>query len=415
MTFETGRLKYEPSNTESRVKHGVNWYKEALTGEHQTTPEKLLDQRTVHSESLKNFLLKFIAETIPNPTKQFSDDLQTILNSQNLTNIRLLILKLGWLKTKNPEYSKQIETIKSNFEILRKCEKQTLEMLGIQRLEVIEKVRRIKPEIVITTTVRNNSEGIKELYKNICEQKRDFPIAWLVINNSSTDKTRKFLDEIKNEEFVVVLDSNEKSGWPVFGRNFVINTTALLLQQRAIDDHVYVGRVDSDDLLAQPESLKDFYRKLQKLDYPAELVGKSIIQRDNKDVLYPSNIRPGDPTIRHPWEILPAGISAFSGLTRADIFIQSTLPIIPTIEDSFSRVLWEIIHNLGEITIYDDQLIFGIKNEKTNNQNRSSQMASTGKHQNIDVGNYDFEGLRALYFEIILEITRQQITGELYR
>jgi len=360
-------------------------------------------------------LLKFIVEIISEPTQKLQKDLQEILNTPNLFSIKLIILKLIWLQKRHPEFQVEIETIISNFRILEKYEKEILEYLGIQRLQAVEKIGRIRPDIIITTIVRNNLEGIKEIYQNICQQKRDFPIAWVIVNNASTDKTRQFLDQIKQEEFIVVLDSNEKSGWPVFARNFVINFIALLLQQKAIDDTVFVGRVDSDDRLAYIHSLDDFRRLLRRTNYPAEVVGKSIIRRDDGDVLYPSNLRPDDPTIFYPWQILNTGISSIASLIRADIYTSSTLPKIPTIEDSFSRVLFEIIHKLGENIVYDDQIFFIIKNEQGDNPNRSSKMGKVEVENktSINVGNCIFKGLRAVYFEIIVEITRMQLTGEL--
>ncbi len=409
------KLKYRPPNESPQVRLGLKWYKRALEGNNKAVPERILESKSIYSESLKDFLLKFVSETIVNPNEQFSNDLHAILNSGGLTSIKLMMLKLDLLQRRNPEFCREIEMIKSNFKILEKYEQDIIRRLGFQRLEAIQRIDRIKPKIVITTTVRNNPEGIRSAFQNISEQKRDFPIVWLIVNNSSSDQTRKILDEIRDHEFVVVLDFNERSGWPVFGRNFVINYISLLLQKRAVDRHVYVGRLDCDDLFAYNESLADFFRKLNSSNRPAELVGKTIIHRDDADTLYPSNLRDNDPTIKHPWEILPAGISAFSGLTRADILTLSTLPEIPTIEDAFGRVLYEIIHSLGEKIFYDDQLVLAIKDETTGNNNRSAQTSKEGSFKKIDIGNYHFEGLRALYFEVILEITRQQMTGELYK
>jgi len=417
----------------------TKWYKNLINQKNKPKPSESLKELLRNVWNAEDFRTIFLNLAAP-ICKDLQPEIERILFSKKDESldekpnilIAVWIAKLRQLKNIKPnfeaEINHQIEVlnwIANNLKDI--CVTQKPE-LSLKRYKALENLARINPKIIIVTGVKNNLTGIKKIFNQLAILRNKHEICWVVVDNFSTDETANFLQNLqKKEPWVILVNTNKATGYPVYARNFLYKFIFSAVFYKAILPTTWIGRMDSDDEF-DLEGVSQIITKLNRLDKNVkQLVAKSIIQKKDRKgqivskTLYPTNLNgQNHPEIYKPYEILEAGIADLSSFTQAEEYIKISLPQIPTIEDAWTRALFEIIPNSGGKIKFIDDLLYGYKNETSiNHASKMKQIGNQNEQEEIglgiNLGNYSFSGLQSLYFKIILEITNQQHNGDLYR
>jgi len=417
--------------------NGVEWYKNSLKGKNKPDTNLVFQKNgrleKYLAETIKTEILTNIAQMkSPTMSKKAMEDIEEIekIISKPKLKAKVFLKVVQSLKEKFKNSDCHILFECSSLNSLNNTSSTEIPLILKQRYDAMHKLAKIKPAIIAITPTKNRDEELKEIYKSLKSQKIKLPIAWLVADNVSTDKTKNFLDNVKDDDFVVRLDYNEKTGYPAVVRNFIINFLSATVKQGYLNpEETCIARIDSDDKLNNEYSFSDLHKHFRQKADIGMSIGKIIIDEYNKNnvitnsQIYPLSLR-GDhkPEIKNSWDILDAGIPEVAGLIRLDLYLENLYADIDTVEDAFKRVDYDIAKQKKLKNKFTDDTLFIIKNEKPGNQ--SDKKAQENDHYDMDgkkiehqisLSNRSFKNKRAKAFEHILDITEQQHNGDIYR
>jgi len=290
-----------------------------------------------------------------------------------------------------------------------------------QRLAVLEKMEKHKPKFVVVTVTKNrqsmNDERLRYLQQNfdsMAQQKSKEPFFWLVIDNTSTDGTKQFLDGIEHEDFVGRLDFNAQTGAPFAARNFGVDFIAAALQFGAIDNKSFVLRVDSDDQLFDEfvlANLSSLHKKQSSKSDALIIRGQQLnVYEDKNGEVERYGREPhfinqkSYPGLHDVTDILDAGLpfGSYSSLVEA----YNKYPEITIIEDAFKvRLDWILATSRGKDVVADD--IITVKRRFHPNSDTSSHTDNSKKDNPLLLGEYEFTGDMRTAFDYVVELNNR--------
>lgn len=129
---------------------------------------------------------------------------------------------------------------------------------NVQMIKGLEKLERCKPDVVIVTATHARVKRLLNLYESIAAQRFQGRVAWIIVENGSTDGTRGQLSEwSRGHKWIVSLLYEPAFGYATPARNRGLAFVQMCLHQNYKD--VYVWVVDSDDYLHNEHVISELY------------------------------------------------------------------------------------------------------------------------------------------------------------
>lgn len=194
-------------------------------------------------------------------------------------------------------------------------------LLPYTRLELAKSVKRLerfRPDVVIVTATYNRLKRLERLYESIATQRFEGRVAWVIVENGSTDGTvPRLLAWSREHSWITCLPYKSAFGYATPTRNRGLAFVQTCLYKNYKETFVWV--VDSDDYIYDENVLNELYSAAKR--HKAVMThGYAVVRyEDNKGNLLTTNTIPRNigrsfpavPSLKDELEMGPQVLSAF--------------------------------------------------------------------------------------------------------
>ena len=207
----------------------------------------------------------------------------------------------------------------------------------IELVKNIERLEQCKPDVVVITTTYNRIDRLNRLYNSVLTQDFSGRIAWVIIENGSTNGTQQQLSEwSRMHKWIVCLQYKSAFGYATPARNRGLALVQMCLHKGYRD--VFVWVVDSDDYLHNDRVVAELYSVAKR--HPSVMThGYAVVRyEDARGNLLaintiPRNIGRGFPTVPSLKDELEMGPQVLSAMLPGVFLRHFYYPDEFTMED----------------------------------------------------------------------------------
>lgn len=223
----------------------------------------------------------------------------------------------------------------------------------------LQKIAQLNPDVIIVTTCSDRYDDLIVLYESILKQKFHRKIAWVIVENGSTDKTSSLLNLwTKQHSWIVCLCSNFKFGYAAIARNIGLGFVQAALKY--LSGNTFYWVIDSDDYIYNEYSIHELYKEAKKSSavmthgYAISIYENDLGLVESVNTI-PRNIGSSFPLVKTLKDEFELGPQCLSGLNNCEYISRFYYPDEFTMEDDAlnQRIMSLSLKNKFKITSID--------------------------------------------------------------